>query len=81
MLNSYDLSILSCPADPLYKIKIVSEIRLEARRYSLPAIASRSIRPEQFNPELTAKGLMAEGRRGGGPWSLRGVFKTAFGKP
>ncbi len=32
--------------------------------------ASPSIRPEQFDPELTAEGLMAEGRRGGRGYSI-----------
>ena len=38
--------------------------------FCLPAIASRSIRPEQFDPELTAEGLMVEGRRGGRGYSI-----------
>ncbi len=40
-----------------------------------PPSASPSIRPEQFDPELSAEGLMAEGRRGGrGYWILKGNY-------
>ncbi len=63
------MRILSCPAEQFFKIKIESEIPLEAGQHSLLAIASPSIRPE----------LMAESRRGGRAIGSQTGFWDGFG--